>query len=145
MTYMNLSGRSVKKVAGYYNVVPADTLVVLDDVALNFARILLKATGSAGGHRGLASVQESLGTTCIPRLRVGIGDRVHGLLEDYVLGKFSAGEAAKLDALCEKSVEAMNLWLKERIDIAMNLANAAEKPKGQHKHLPLKGEEKVDE
>jgi PTH1 family peptidyl-tRNA hydrolase len=157
MTYMNLSGRAVRKVVDFFKINASDTLVVSDDVALDLSAVRLRSKGSAGGHNGLKSIQEHLGTSEYPRLRIGIGDKVHGLLEDYVLGKFSKEEMSHLDGINSKGAQAISLWLKERIDIAMNLTNIRSRPPkqekssqerqtAQHNHqLPKVGEEKSDE
>lgn len=158
MTYMNLSGRAVRKVVDYFQIEACDALVVSDDVSLDLTCIRLRSKGSAGGHNGLKSIQEYLGTSEYPRLRIGIGDRVHGSLHDFVLGKFSADEMSQFDCICTKSTQAISLWLNERIDIAMNLTNTRPRPPkdekssqehrqtAQHNHqLPKVGEEKSDE
>jgi len=123
MTYMNLSGQSVRKVVDFYKISPNDVLIVSDDIALDFAQIRLRSKGGTGGHQGLKSIQSCLGTSDYPRLRVGIGDRIHGTLEDYVLSKFSADEMSHLQEICLKGSEAMSRWLAEKIEIAMNLVN----------------------
>ncbi|MDR3321589.1 MAG: aminoacyl-tRNA hydrolase [Synergistaceae bacterium] len=88
-TYMNLSGKSVAEAAAYFSVAPADILIVLDDAAIPFGSLRYRASGSAGGQKGLVSIIASLGTLDVPRFRVGIGSpdsRVD--MKDWVLGKF---------------------------------------------------------
>src|SRR6185503_11896411 len=77
MTFMNLSGQAVAGLAGFYKIEPAEVFVISDDVALPLARLRARRDGSDGGHNGLKSVIESLGTFEFPRLRVGVG-RVEG-------------------------------------------------------------------
>lgn len=93
MTYMNLSGRAVKKVVEYYKVsfsLPNCFLVVVDDVYTNFNLMRLRAQGSSGGHNGLKSLEEHLQSNEFARLRMGIGPQEERVfLEDYVLGKFT--------------------------------------------------------
>lgn len=151
MTYMNLSGRSVKKAVDYYKLDPEATLVISDDVDLEFKQMRLRSKGGSGGHQGLNSIQGNIGNN-YPRLRIGIGDRLHGSLEDYVLGKFTSEELSCLDEIYSKGIEIIHLWLKERIDIAMNLANIKSvktndlsRQRMQTNHLPPKGEEKINE
>jgi len=112
MTYMNSSGESVRKCASFFKVKPARILVVVDDVALPFGTVRLREGGSSGGHNGLKSVEEHLGTEGYPRLRVGIGAPRPGQdLADYVLGKFSADEKASLQAVLEKGAAVLEEYL----------------------------------
>src|SRR5206468_7882746 len=73
LTYMNLSGQSVRPLSQFYKIEPAQMLVILDDMALPLGKLRFRTNGSAGGHNGLASVIEHFGTSTIPRLRIGIG------------------------------------------------------------------------
>src|SRR5688572_15020080 len=72
MTYMNLSGRSVQAALAFYQLTPADLVVVLDDVALPCGKLRLRAGGSSGGHNGLKDIERALGTNQYPRLRIGV-------------------------------------------------------------------------
>lgn len=91
MTYMNLSGESVQAVSSYYKILPKDILVISDDFNLPFEKLRLRASGSAGGHNGLKSIIQQLGSMEFNRLRVGIGDPGNDSV-DFVLGKFSKNE-----------------------------------------------------
>ncbi len=128
MTYMNLSGSSVAGLAGYYKIEPADVLVVSDDAALPLARLRARREGSDGGHNGLKSVIESLGTTAFPRLRVGVG---HGEgereLAGHVLGRFPADERERVSAAVLRAADATEMFLRDGIERVMNAFNAAEK------------------
>jgi PTH1 family peptidyl-tRNA hydrolase len=126
-TFMNLSGRSVAGAAGFYKVAPADVLVVHDELDLPFGRLQLKAGGGAGGHNGLRSIQQLLGTDAYPRLRFGIGkplgpnakERVVG----HVLSGFTAEEERALEDRVQVAAEAAEAWLKEGLSSAMNRFN----------------------
>ena len=94
-TYMNLSGHAVREVVTWYRAVREDLLIVLDDLDLPFGILRLRADGSAGGHNGLTSVLEQLGSRAVPRLRLGIGRGPHEA-KTQVLSRFSPGEAQAL-------------------------------------------------
>jgi PTH1 family peptidyl-tRNA hydrolase len=125
MTYMNLSGKSVLAAVRDLNLSPKECLIVVDDVALPFGTLRLRASGSAGGHNGIASVLGALQTLDVPRLRCGIGRPIQAKgLADYVTDRFDEEEQARLDAFLEKAAEAVMLWLRLGIDRAMNRVNA---------------------
>jgi len=123
-TFMNESGNSVGPAATALCAPDmSDLLIVLDDVHLEFGRLRLRRGGSEGGHNGLASVLAQLGTTEVPRLRVGIGganavDRV-----EYVLGEFSAEEGDELPDVIGRASDAVMTWFYSGIDMAMNEVN----------------------
>jgi len=124
LTYMNRSGAAVGGLSRYYDV-PADALlVVVDEAALPLGKLRLRANGSAGGHNGLKSVIDALGTTAFPRLRLGVG-RGDGRrdLADHVLAKFEAGERAGLESLIARAADAVELFAAEGIVKAMNVYN----------------------
>ena len=87
-TFMNLSGWAVREIASFHKLAPSDVLVVVDDADLPLGRLRMRTSGSAGGHNGLKSVIQELGTVEFPRLRVGVG-RQAGELKNHVLGRFS--------------------------------------------------------
>jgi len=109
LTYMNESGRSVKKVADYYGVPPQEILVVSDDVYLDFGVMRMRLNGSSGGHNGLKSVAQHLGTENFPRLKMGVGRRPTTesgkeiTLSDYVLSAFNKEELVKLPGILNQS------------------------------------------
>jgi PTH1 family peptidyl-tRNA hydrolase len=123
-TYMNLSGQSVASLGRYYKVPMASLLVAYDDVDLPFGIIRLRPGGGSGGHNGMKSIIQSLGTQEFPRLRIGI-DRPPGRMEaaDYVLQDFSAFETEALDQIITRCVEAVLLFMDKGIDTAMNMYN----------------------
>ena len=125
-TYMNLSGESVKGLVTKY-AVPLDRLVVVsDDTALPVGRLRLRRSGSSGGQKGLQSVLEILGTPEFPRLRLGVrGEafRPGEDLADYVLSRFSKAERPVLDETIGTACEALETFVIEGIDAAMNRFN----------------------
>jgi PTH1 family peptidyl-tRNA hydrolase len=124
LTYMNNSGDSVAGLARYFDVADEDLLVVVDEVALPFGKLRARARGSAGGHNGLKSVIERLGTTEFSRLRLGVG-RGDGRrdLADHVLARFERGEQAELDALITRAADAAEMFAAEGILKVMNVYN----------------------
>jgi len=124
-TFMNLSGWAVREIAGFHKLAPSDVLVVVDDADLPLGRLRLRTSGSAGGHNGLKSVIQELGTIEFPRLRVGVG-RQAGELKNHVLGRFSVEEKAQIDAAVKRAADAAELFAKENILAAMNKFNAAQ-------------------
>jgi len=130
-TYMNLSGESVKGLAAKYEVPLERVLVVVDDVALPVGRIRVRATGSAGGQKGLKSVLECLRTPDVPRLRVGIAGEHFQPGEDkadYVLERFSKSERALVESSVEEACDAVEVFVTDGIDAAMSRFNRAPEP-----------------
>ena len=124
-TFMNLSGQAVQSLAHFHKVEVADLLVVADDVNLPLGRLRARRGGSAGGHNGLKSVAQQLGTDQFPRLRVGVGGGEPGRdLAGHVLGRFSPDERqAILDAV-NRAADAVEVFASEGIDVVMNRFNA---------------------
>lgn len=123
-TYMNDSGRSVAPLAAFYKVPSPHVLVVCDDVNLPFGRLRLRRSGSDGGHNGLNSIIEALGTIDFPRLRVGIG-RQEGDLINHVIGAFNKEEEAALPGIIVRAVQGVATFLDAGIEAAIALVNAA--------------------
>jgi PTH1 family peptidyl-tRNA hydrolase len=123
-TFMNLSGWSVREIASFHKLAPSDVLVVVDDADLPLGRLRMRTSGSAGGHNGLKSIIQELGTIEFPRLRVGVG-RQPGELKNHVLGRFSDEEKAHIDAAVKRAADAAELFATENILAAMNRYNAA--------------------
>ena len=121
-TFMNLSGRSVREAVAWYRLPAEDLLVVQDDLDLPFGGLRLRARGTAGGHNGVASVVASLGTTEVPRLKIGIG-RGRADPESYVLARFSPEQERELPDLIVQAADAVELWLAEGIVASMNRVN----------------------
>lgn len=124
-TYMNDSGRSVQAAMAFYQVSPAEMIVVLDDLALPCGKIRIRSAGSPGGHNGLKDIERAIGTDQYPRLRIGIDPappRVPG--RDYVLGRFSEDQRCAVGPALERSAAAIVTWIEKGIEAAMNVYNA---------------------
>ena len=135
MTYMNSSGESVRLCVDYFKVVPNHMMVISDDIAIPFGTLRVKPSGSSGGHNGLKSIEAHIGTQIFSRMRVGVGDRVHGSLADYVLSLFSEEEMKVMPQLLDRSVEAIEVWIKEGIVKAMQQANGRQEEKKPEQNL----------
>ncbi|MEM8757266.1 MAG: aminoacyl-tRNA hydrolase [Planctomycetota bacterium] len=124
-TYMNRSGQAIAEAVRFYKLQPAsDLLVLVDETALETGTIRVRAEGSAGGHNGLADIQQKLGTPAYPRLRIGIGPRPPVIrLHDFVLGRFLPEEAEPLKSAIETAAEATRTFVAEGVDTAMNRFN----------------------
>jgi PTH1 family peptidyl-tRNA hydrolase len=125
-TYMNRSGESIEELLRKFGGTADDLVVVCDDLDLPFGRIRIRAQGSAGGHRGLASILESLAGAPFARVRIGIGRPPEGVEgTDYVLASFDAEEAGKLDELIGKAADAVVALLRDGPERAMREFNRA--------------------
>ena len=123
-TYMNGSGTAVRELVGFYKVPLDNLLVVLDDLALGLGQLRLRPDGSAGGQKGLAHVIEQLGSTKVPRLRVGIGAPPRGMdAVDYVLQMFAKAELETVESAVRQAAAAVEHWLFEGIVPAMDKHN----------------------
>jgi PTH1 family peptidyl-tRNA hydrolase len=124
LTFMNRSGDAVASLAHYFDVTAADLLVVVDEAALPFGRLRARARGSAGGHNGLKSVIERLGTQEFSRLRLGVGrGDSRRDLADHVLSKFEPGERAELETFITRAADAAEMFAVEGIEKVMNTYN----------------------
>jgi peptidyl-tRNA hydrolase, PTH1 family len=124
MTYMNLSGQSVQAAMTFYQLSPADVMVVLDDLALPCGKIRIRPSGSSGGHNGLKDIERVLGTNNYPRLRIGIDPpppRIPG--RDYVLGRYTKEQRVAIDAALKLAGAAILSWIEKGIATAMNVYN----------------------
>jgi PTH1 family peptidyl-tRNA hydrolase len=124
-TYMNDSGIAVRKLLASYRVALLEVLVVADDFALPFGKLRFRESGSHGGHNGLRSIVEELGTEKVARLRIGIGEPGRGAV-DHVLSRFSAEERARLPILLDAAAEAVDAWTRDGTSKAANRWNAYE-------------------
>ena len=125
-TYMNRSGEAVKKLIREFRASTEDLVVVYDDLDLPFGRIRIRPKGSAGGHRGLRSIMESVGDAPFYRVRIGIGRPPEGVnAEDYVLEPFDSQERSELNDLVSRAAEAVLTLLKDGGQRAMERFNRA--------------------
>jgi PTH1 family peptidyl-tRNA hydrolase len=122
LTYMNLSGQTVRAVTDFYKIEPPQTLVILDDFALPLGKLRFRPSGSSGGHNGLQSVIEHLGTPAVPRLRIGIGGATASTV-DHVLGRFALDEREPLEQSLACAVEAIDFAQSNGLAAAMNRFN----------------------
>ena len=124
LTWMNLSGSCVIAARDFYKIDSSDVLVICDDFNLRSGTIRMRPGGSAGGQNGLADVLRRLGTTDVPRLRIGIGPVPPGWKSaDYVLGKLSRDEREALESVLERAADAAEEWVSVGIQSAMNRYN----------------------
>jgi len=125
MTFMNLSGDSVAPVVRYHNATPADLLVISDDIDLPVGRLRIRVGGSAGGHNGLKSIIERVGTSLFTRLRVGVGrdTRDRTQVVGHVLGKFDPATRAVMDQVVPAAVQAAAAIISTTPQAAMNAWN----------------------
>ena len=124
-TYMNLSGESIKNAVDYYDIDPADLIIIYDDVDIPMGSLRIRKKGSAGTHNGMRSVIRLLGFDDFPRIRIGIGaDRGEIPLANYVLGGFKDKDEVKLmEAAVINAASAIEELLNNGIDHAMQKYN----------------------
>lgn len=123
-TFMNLSGHPVRQIIKWLKLDLSDLLVILDDMALVFGTIRIKAKGSDAGHKGMRSLIDCLGASDFPRIRVGIlGRKNIGDYSRYVLNRFSRKEQKVLPEILSRASEASACWVKEGVEAAMNKYN----------------------
>ncbi len=122
-TFMNLSGASVKLIAAKYELDPTEILVVCDDADLPFGRVRVRASGGAGGHRGLESIIAAIGKD-FPRLRLGMSNEYRERrIRDFVLDRFTKEEEAALEAFLSTAVDAVHSIVADGLHAAMNRFN----------------------
>jgi peptidyl-tRNA hydrolase, PTH1 family len=130
-TYMNRSGAALASLRALPGFDPArDLLILVDEFALPLGRFRLRGAGSAGGHNGLKSIEGALRRQDYARLRIGIGPLPPGVGDsaDFVLGEFSREERSALEELLEPMSQAVDCWLGEGIEVAMNRFNKKGEP-----------------
>lgn len=124
ITYMNASGLAVRKALARFGATSEDLLVIVDDVHLPLGRIRVRRGGSDGGHNGLLSVIQSLGTEAFSRLRMGIGPLPEGEeMIDFVLGTFTFQEQETVSGMVQRAADAVRVILKDGLEKAMNQFN----------------------
>ena len=124
-TYMNLSGEAVGEAARFYKLAPDHVLVISDDVDLPLGKLRIRTGGSAGGHNGLKSVIQHLGSDQFPRLKVGVGSKPHPDYDmaDWVLGKLQGEDKKVMDEAVKRAADAVECFLKDGPQKAMNRFN----------------------
>ena len=136
LTFMNLSGDSVQPASTFLKAVPAEIIVLHDELDLPFGQVRLKSGGGHGGHNGLRSIIERLGTPDFVRVRMGIGRPPPGFrgdVADYVLEGFDASERAELPDLVSRALRAVKLVVTDGLAAAMNAVNQSAPPRNQAK------------
>ncbi len=122
-TYMNLSGEAIRAVIDYYKIPVENTLVVYDDLSLDLGKIRFRASGSDGGHNGIKSIIQHLGTNKFARLKIGIGPQPGIPSEAFVLQNFGNDESDKLKTVINKSTEAIEYYFANGIEKTQNSYN----------------------
>lgn len=129
-TYMNLSGEAVWPVCQFFKLPPDQLVVLHDDLDLELGRVQVRLAGGDGGHRGVRSIQEALGTDGFLRCRLGVGRPPPGVDPvDYVLTRFRSEEQPAGQALVERAVQLVEVLVKQGLTVAMNRFNPWRKPK----------------
>ena len=125
LTYMNLSGESVRGIADYFKIDPESQLIVIyDDIDLEPGQIRIRKKGSAGGHNGIKDIIAKLGTQNFIRIKIGVGAKPRGWdLADHVLSRFSTEERELIDMAVSRAAAAVKKILTDGVDAAMNEYN----------------------
>ena len=126
-TFMNLSGEAVQAVSDYYKLPAKQVLILVDDADLPLGTIRLRPDGSSGGHHGLESIEQHLGTRAYARLKIGIGRRATDgrQISGYVLGRFAADEKKVVAEVLGRASQQVECWLSAGVQEAMNKFNGA--------------------
>jgi PTH1 family peptidyl-tRNA hydrolase len=123
-TFMNSSGIAVQDLALDYEIPLEDIIVIYDDLNLEFGFLRIRRSGSAGGHKGVKSIIESLGSQSFPRIRIGIGQPSQDTeVIDYVLSRFTSKEREEIEKAEQSAVEALKIMILEGVEPAMNKFN----------------------
>ena len=123
-TYMNLSGNAVIELMNFYKLKNTDILVIYDDATIEFGTFRLKKNGSFGGHNGIKSIINRLGTDKFDRLKVGVGpvpDRIP--IDSFVLGNFTNDELSNVHKMAQYCTDVIDCWLQNGIEITQNKYN----------------------
>ena len=126
-TYMNLSGRSVLQLSAYFNIPPQRIIVMFDDISLEPGRLRLRSNGSAGGHNGIKSIIQEVGSQEFPRVKIGVGAKPNPNydLADWVLSTFSANEERALSVSLENGAKAALAIIDHGVPEAANRFNGS--------------------
>lgn len=126
LTFVNLSGQVICSIVKGKKIALKDLLIICDDVNLPLGKVRIRPKGSDGGHKGLRSIIELLGTKNFPRLRIGVGTpafKSEAGLSKYVLGHFNKRESRLINQAIDEAVACSEVWVKEGTAIAMNKFN----------------------
>ena len=129
LSYMNLSGGPIRDMANYFKIDPETELIVIyDDIDTEPGQLRVRKKGSAGGHNGIKSIIQQLGTQNFMRVRVGVGAKPKDWdLADYVLGRFDRDDRQLVEDAQDRACEAVEMILADRVDAAMNKFNVSKK------------------
>ena len=123
-TYMNLSGKAVAELMNFYKLKNTDILVIYDDATLQFGTFRLRKDGSFGGHNGIKSIIQSIGTDVFDRLKVGVGPVPEKIpIDSFVLSNFSQSELSDITKMGKIAIDVVDCWLNEGTQIAQNKFN----------------------
>ena len=127
LTYMNLSGRSVVQLSAYFNIPPQRIIVMFDDISLEPGRLRVRGDGSAGGHNGIKSIIQEIGSQDFPRVKIGVGAKPHPQfdLADWVLSTFSAQEEKALAVSLANAADAALAIIDHGVPEAANRFNGS--------------------
>jgi PTH1 family peptidyl-tRNA hydrolase len=133
LTFMNDSGSAVRACKDYYKIEVNNLLVLVDDVDIDFGEYRMRKSGRSGGHNGLKSIEEYLGTQNYSRLRIGVGQKPNKemALSSFVLGKFTSAQKKMIPSIIEDAINGIELWMDEGIEQAMNVLNIKKKKIGE--------------
>lgn len=125
-TYMNNSGEAVKEAAAFYKIPPEKIIIIFDDISLDVGKLRIKRKGTDGGHNGIKSIINCVGSTDFPRIKLGVGKKPHPDydLADWVLSEFKKDESVPLKSAIDNACDALLLILDGKIDEAMNKFNS---------------------
>ena len=124
-TYMNLSGNAVIELMNFYKLTNKDILVIYDDATIEFGTFRLKKNGSFGGHNGIKSIINRIGTDVFDRLKVGVGPVPQNIpIDSFVLGNFTNDELINVNKMAKVAVDLVDCWLKDGIEVAQNKFNS---------------------
>ncbi len=124
LLYMNLSGQVVQAICRKIRVRPERLVVIHDDMDMETGKLRIRKTGSSGGHRGIGSVIQSIGSRDFIRVKIGIGREPGTGAEEYVLGKFSREEIMVIKEAIQRASDAVSIIVADGVDKAMNRFNA---------------------
>ncbi|HHU73655.1 MAG TPA: aminoacyl-tRNA hydrolase [Clostridiales bacterium] len=124
ITYMNLSGESVRQLVDFFKVSSEDVIIIYDDISLEVGQLRIRKKGSAGGHNGIKSIIQHLGTDEFPRIKIGVGDKPGDWdLADYVLSRFNKEEQPIIREALKDASDACKMIISSGIEAAMNQYN----------------------